>query len=116
MNEQNLQEAVVTYIKLKYKGIRYCASAGGLRTTIQSAAAMKRAGYVKGVPDLQIMEARHNYYSLFIELKTKKGRLSPYQKEWIDDLNNKGYMAKCCYGLDEALLHRLWQIRCTFIS
>jgi|TARA_R100000081_G_C4790721_1_gene157536 hypothetical protein len=103
MNEQNLQEAVITYIKLKYKGIRYCASAGGLVTTIQSAAAMKRAGYVKGVPDLQIMESRHNYHSLFIELKTKKGRLSPHQKQWIDDLNNKGYFAKCCYGLDECI-------------
>jgi hypothetical protein len=103
MNEQNLQEAVVTYLQLKYKGIRFCASAGGLRTSISQAAAMKRAGYVKGVPDLQIMEGRHNYFGLFIELKTKKGKLSPHQKEWIEDLNKKGYFAKCCKGLDEAL-------------
>jgi|TARA_R100000655_G_C2978552_1_gene191451 hypothetical protein len=103
VNEQNLQEAVVTYIQLKHKGVRYCASAGGLRTSISQASAMKRAGYVKGVPDLQIMEARHNYYGLFMEIKTKKGRLSPHQKQWLEDLNNKGYLAKCCYGLEEAL-------------
>ena len=103
MKEQQLQEATVTYLQLKYKGIRYCASAGGLRTSITQAAKMKRAGYVKGVPDLQLMEARHNYYGLFIELKTKKGRLSPYQKQWIEDLNNKGYLAKCCKGLEEAI-------------
>tara|TARA_R110002096_G_scaffold370733_2_gene564185 strand:+ start:551 stop:889 length:339 start_codon:yes stop_codon:yes gene_type:complete len=103
MNEQNLQEALVTYIQFKFKSIRYCASAGGLRTSISQASKMKRAGYVKGVPDLQIMEARHNYYGLFIELKTSKGRLSPHQKEWIRDLNNKGYFAKCCKGLEEAI-------------
>lgn len=103
MNEQNLQEALVTYIQLKYKGILYCASAGGLRTSISQASAMKRAGYVKGVPDLQIMESRHNYYGLFIELKTKKGTLSPHQKQWLESLNNKGYMAKCCKGLEEAM-------------
>lgn len=103
MNEQNLQEALVTYIQLKFKGVRFCASAGGLRTSISQASAMKRAGYVKGVPDMQIMESRHNYNGLFLELKTKKGRLSPHQKEWIEDLNDRGYLAKCCYGLDEAL-------------
>jgi len=103
MKEQKLQEAIVTYIQLKYKGVRYCASAGGLRTSINQASKMKRAGYVKGVPDLQIMEARHNYYGLFIEVKTNKGRLSTYQKEWLEDLNNKGYLAKCCKGLEEAL-------------
>ena len=103
MNEQNLQEAIVTYIQLKYKGVIYCASAGGLRTSISQAAKMKRAGYVKGVPDLQIMEARHNYYGLFIELKTKKGRLSTHQIQWIDDLNFKGYLARCCKGLEEAM-------------
>ena len=103
MNEQNLQEAVVTYIRLKYKGVLFCASAGGLRTSISQAAAMKRAGYVKGVPDFQIMEGRHGYLGLFIELKTKKGKLSTYQKKWINNLNDKGYMAKCCYGLDQAI-------------
>tara|TARA_R110000744_G_scaffold212284_2_gene331282 strand:+ start:154 stop:489 length:336 start_codon:yes stop_codon:yes gene_type:complete len=103
MNEQNLQEALVTYIQLKYKGVLYCASAGGLRTSISQASAMKRAGYVKGVPDLQIMESRHNYNGLFIELKTKKGTLSPHQKIWLEDLNHRGYLAKCCKGLEEAM-------------
>ena len=111
MNEQEIQEAIVTYIQIKYKGIRYCAAAGGLRTSISQATRMKRAGYVKGVPDLQIMESRHNYHGLFIELKTKKGRLSPYQKHWIEDLNNKGYLAQCCKGVEEAMDLIDWYLR-----
>lgn len=103
MKEQKTQEAVITYLQLKYKQIRYCASAGGVRTSITQARKMKAAGYVKGMPDLQIMEARHTYHGLFIELKTLKGRLTKEQEIWLKDLNERGYLAKCCKGLEEAL-------------
>ena len=46
-----------------------------------------------------------------IELKTKKGRLSPYQKHWIEDLNNKGYLAQCCKGVEEAMDLIDWYLR-----
>ena len=45
----------------------------------------------------------HNGRSVFIELKTKTGRLTKYQQNWIDDLNERGYKAECCYGLEKAL-------------
>lgn len=103
MNEQKIQEALITYIQFKYKDVRYCASAGGVRTSITQARKMKRAGYVKGMPDIQIMEGRKGYFGLFIELKTKKGRLSKEQSKWLEDLNMRGYLGKCCKGLEEAL-------------
>lgn len=103
MNEQKQQELVITYLKLKHKNVRFCASAGGIRTSITQARKMKRAGYVKGMPDLQIMEARKGKHGLFIELKTEKGRLTKEQKNWLIDLNERNYLAKCCKGASEAM-------------
>ena len=104
MNEQRQQEAIVTYLQLQYKGVRFCASLGGQYQQYQSQRTKAiKTGYVKGFPDLQITEARRNYHGLFIELKTKTGRITPHQKQWIEDLNERGYLAKCCKGMEEAM-------------
>jgi hypothetical protein len=39
---------------------------------------------------------------LFIELKTDKGIASKEQKEWIKQLNKRGYYASICKGFLEA--------------
>lgn len=104
MTEQKQQEAIVTYLQLQYKNVRYCASLGGQYQQYHSQRAKAiRTGYVKGFPDLQITEARKGYHGLFIELKTKIGRLTTHQQQWLDDLNERGYLAKCCKGIEEAL-------------
>ena len=104
MTEQKQQEALVTYLQLQYKDVRFCASLGGQYQQYQSQRSKAiRTGYVKGFPDLQITEARKGYHGLFIELKTKTGRPTKHQKEWIDDLNKRGYLAIICYGLEQAL-------------
>ena len=38
----------------------------------------------RGFPDIVAVKPP---YTLFIEIKTDKGRLSPFQKRWIDALN-----------------------------
>jgi hypothetical protein len=107
MSEERLQSEVIKYIKYQYPQIRYCGSAGGVYTGITQARKMVRTGYVKGFPDLFIYEARtingKVYHGLAIEIKTIKGRATKEQKEWIDDLNERGYKAKICKGLPEIL-------------
>ena len=103
MNEQVLQESFVRYISLKYPKTRYCASLGGIRTTMKQAIKAKHGGYVKGMPDMQIMSARGGFHGLFIELKTEKGRATKHQKEWIEDLIAAGYQANICKGIDQAM-------------
>ena len=103
MKEQQLQESFVKYIQLKYKGIRYCSSLGGIRTTMKQAIKAKNGGYVKGMPDMQIMDARGGFHGLFIELKTDKGRETKHQMEWINDLIRSGYYAEICKGIDQAM-------------
>ena len=100
--EAGLQVSVIQYLKSAYPGKLYCASAGGMFTSMKQAIKMKATGYVKGFPDLQICEPNEKYHGLFIELKTSKGVASKEQKEWRVALLNRGYYASICKGFDEA--------------
>ena len=104
MLESDIQEAVVKFIDSTYPGTLYCASAGGMRTSMRQAIKMKRTGYKKGFPDLQIMQPTHLHHGLFIEIKTSKGQASPEQKAWRDELNKRGYRAVICKGFDACIL------------
>ena len=42
-------------------------------------------------------------FGLFLELKTNKGRATKDQKEWIEDLTNRGYKALIVKGIDESI-------------
>lgn len=99
MSEERLQTEVVNWIKIKYPKARFCASLGGIYTGPRQAIKAKRTGYSRGFPDLQITEARGGYFGLFIELKTIKGRATDVQRDWINDLNDRGYYAEICKGL-----------------
>jgi hypothetical protein len=98
MNETDLQTHVVNYIRMQYPKARFCASLGGIRTSISQARKAKKTGYWAGFPDLQITEP---YHGLFIEIKTEKGRATKSQKEWIKALNERGYKAVICKGFEE---------------
>jgi len=79
------------------------ASMNGVKLT--NALAGKRAkelGMKAGYPDLFLPVAKQNKHGLFIELKTKTGKLQINQKEWLNKLNEQGYMAIVCYGQDSA--------------
>tara|TARA_R100001440_G_scaffold171_1_gene495 strand:- start:685 stop:1098 length:414 start_codon:yes stop_codon:yes gene_type:complete len=103
MSEAILQAEVVKYISLQYPKAKYCASLGGIYTSPTQAVKAKRTGYKRGFPDLQITEARGGYFGLFLELKTNKGRATKDQKEWVEDLNNRGYKALIVKGIDETI-------------
>ena len=103
MSEAGLQSSVIQYIKLQYPKIRYCASLGGQYQKYPSQRNKAKAtGYVKGFPDLQICEARGGFFGLFLEIK-EKGYATIDQKKWIEDLNERGYFAKCVKGLDDII-------------
>jgi len=101
--EAGVQKAVIDYIKYTYPGALYCASAGGVRTSMKQAIKMKATGYVKGVPDLQIFEPVGNYHGLLIEIKDLKGVVSKEQKEWIKKLNDRGYFATYSKGYEATI-------------
>ena len=102
-NEEALiQEAVINYLVAQYPKALYCASAGGVRTSMKQAVKMKRTGYVKGFPDLFIYEPKKEWHGLAIEMKTAKGVMSAHQKEWQNELMKRGYIAVTCKSFDQA--------------
>jgi len=113
MNKEALvQTSLCTYIKLQYPSLRYCASLGGIRTSMKQAILAKKTGYVKGFPDMQILKTNSQYAGLFIEVKAdKKCYASKHQKEWIEDLNNEGYYAIVCKGLDDCIETLEWYMK-----
>ena len=99
MSESNLQTHVVNYIRMQYPKARFCASLGGIRTSMSQAKKAKANGYWAGFPDLQICEPNRNgYHGMFIEIKTEKGKATQIQKQWIKALNERGYKAVICKG------------------
>jgi hypothetical protein len=101
--EAGVQKAVIDYLKYTYPQALYCASAGGVRTSMKQAIKMKATGYVKGVPDLQIFEPMGKYHGLLIEIKDIKGVVSKEQKEWIKELNERGYYATYSRGFESTI-------------
>lgn len=66
------------------------------------AVAMKREGTKKGVPDIFLAYPCKGFAGFFIELKSKKGRVSPEQKDWIKKLNEAGYRVEIHYSWESA--------------
>lgn len=87
---------------LDYSGQLFAIPNGGLRA---KAVAVKLAkeGVRRGVPDLMLPVARGGYHGLFIELKKEKGRVTSEQKQWINILNDNGYLAVVCMGHEAAI-------------
>jgi hypothetical protein len=55
------------------------------------AARLKAAGVKPGVPDICLPVPRGDWHGLYIELKTRRGRVSAAQREWLTALARQGY-------------------------
>ena len=74
---------------------------GGARDAV-TGARLKREGVVKGMPDLFLACARSGRHGLFIEMKTKRGRVSESQRNLFPLLEAQGYGVAVCHGWREA--------------
>ncbi len=76
---------------------------GGQRSGV-TGAMLKAEGVRAGVPDLCLAYPVAIYSGLFIELKRRDGgKVSPAQADWINRLNQNGYLAIVAYGAKEAV-------------
>ena len=100
MSESDLQTLSADYLGrfLPDDATAWHTPNGGSRNKIE-AAKLKRQGVTAGVADWLILYRGRLYC---IELKTRKGRLSPVQKSWSETILNAGSAAyEVCRSLEE---------------
>jgi hypothetical protein len=66
------------------------------------AAKLKAEGVRKGTPDLFLRIPVAGFHGLFIEMKSRDGRLTKDQREFLETAKADGYHAVCCQGYDAA--------------
>jgi len=115
--EEQLQKAVVRYMKMQHKDVFVNGSLGGVYIASARHRSYKAKGYQAGFPDLFVYSPRiveGEYISgLAIELKVKGNYPSENQKKVIGILNSNGYLAVVCTGLDETIERIEWYLSCT---
>lgn len=101
MTEAQEQRAVVEY--LDWLKVPYYHVPNERKCSPQQGAQLKRLGVKAGVPDICIPVPMGGYHALYIEMKSKTGRASMPQRQWIRTLRRYGNYADICYGADEAI-------------
>ncbi len=103
-SEYEAQKKLTDYIDTNHPDVLWCASAGGARTSISEAKRIKASGYKRGFPDVFIYEPRGVHHGLSIEMKKEKGGVvSKYQKQWKEDLSERGFKSTIAKGYDNAV-------------
>ena len=64
---------------------------------------LAKQGVKAGIPDLCLPVARGGWHGLYIEMKTSDGRVSPAQKQVMEQLHQQGYAVQLCRSADEAI-------------
>lgn len=75
---------------------------GGKRDVV-TATNLKREGARVGTSDLFLAVPSVHYHGLFIEMKKPDGVLSDAQKEFLAEVDRRGYVGCACYNLDQAI-------------
>lgn len=106
-DEGGHQEAIIQWCQYR-KGIYpeldllYHVPNGGKRDRT-TATVLKRQGVKAGVPDLVLPVARSGYHGLYVELKAPGGKLEPSQVEYLEGVEQQGYLALVCVGWQAAV-------------
>ena len=107
--EEQMQVAVVNYLKLKYRDVLFMHPAQETYTKSKFQHYKNKVmGVKKGVPDLLIFnsgrgEAFECYKGLAIELKYGKNKPTAAQDDWAKQLMKNGWLASVAYSTDEAM-------------
>ena len=103
LSEAQEQIKIFNYAKYNNKLRWLFAIPNGGSRDIREATRLKLQGVKAGVSDMFLPIPNSMFHGLFIELKVGTNKTSQLQDEFIDYVRNNGYMAKVCYGADEAI-------------
>ncbi len=69
----------------------------------RTGAKLNAQGTRKGIPDLFLPVPRGKHCGLVIEVKAPQGRVSKYQKTWIEFLEKMGWRTEVCRSVAECI-------------
>lgn len=112
MSERTEQQALIEFCQ-RFSGrlpglARVFHIPNGEKREKHTAAILKRMGVRPGVPDLFLPLPRRGCCGLFVEMKTKDGRLSPAQESEIFALKAEGYAVAVSRSWEQAAAVLVW--------
>jgi len=99
--EHQIQCAIIDWCALQ--GIAIFAIPNGGYRHITTARKLQREGLKAGVPDLFVPVVRSGFGGLFLEVKTKIGKLSGLQRFWLAELVENGYRCEIVRSLEDGI-------------
>ncbi len=104
-SEMNEQISLATWLDVRK--IQYCHVPNGGKRDLITGARLKRSGVKKGVPDILVFDRPPVYpgkVGTALELKRRSaGTVSPEQREWLQALDERGWIVAICKGWNEAV-------------
>jgi len=102
-SEHQIQKAVFQWLRAAHPKIIAYAIPNAARRSAAQAAYLKAEGLRAGMPDIVVAAPRGGYHALYIELKTKKGRISDAQRDTLFALAELDYACAVARSVDEAI-------------
>jgi len=107
--EINIQKCVMDWVRLNpsiSNLIIHFPNEG--KRTFSFGKSLKNLGLRKGVSDLFIAMPRHGFGGAWIELKSRNGFLTKYQKLFLKDMDEQNFFTKVCYCIDDTIETIKW--------
>ena len=101
--ESKIQRQVVNYLRLELRqcgGLVFSVPNGGKRSKIEARIQVAE-GTLHGVSDLILLLP--NSRTVFVEMKTDKGKQSEYQKQFEDSVTNLGFEYVIWRSIDDSI-------------
>jgi len=102
--EDQEQRIVAQFLDLLGFRWTHCPNEG--KRNPVNGARLKASGMKKGTPDILIFDPPpgSDWVGVAIELKRSKGgKISKEQQEWLDALSDRGWLTRCCKGSGETI-------------
>lgn len=100
--ESIIQNQVVRWIQLQFPNALFTGGFDAAKLRPQQGMRRKLAGYRPGTPDILILEIRHGFHALLVEMKSPIGVLSESQTQFQAAATLRGYKYVVCRSLAEA--------------
>lgn len=99
-DELSIQVRLRARLKLVAPRVRFVATPNAGKRTFGAAARAKQEGMSAGFPDANVIWPGG---IAFLEIKQKRGSLSPAQIDWLNWLHNAGFHCGCFRSVDRMI-------------